>query len=231
MMRPAKAFTLIELLVVIAIIAILAAILFPVFAQAKAAAKKTADLSNMKQMATGLVLYASDNEDLSPWSDHDLGIEWFEQMYPYVKSVDIFRTPAYQRVEVEHEEGEFELPPTDYTINGLWTHATPLTNSSAPSEQITISLRARLNGEIDYHPWPTDDGGNWDDLSTYVDDHHENEDWFLARIEQRPWNNQGSNFSFLDGHAKYFPFQRTVQNNFPLPGWHNVDRISYHDAD
>ena len=58
-----KAFTLIELLVVIAIIAILAAILFPVFAQAKAAAKKTACLSNMKQVGTGTYLYAGDYDD------------------------------------------------------------------------------------------------------------------------------------------------------------------------
>ena len=58
-----KAFTLIELLVVIAIIAILAAILFPVFAQAKAAAKRSACLSNMKQVGTGLYLYAGDYDD------------------------------------------------------------------------------------------------------------------------------------------------------------------------
>jgi prepilin-type N-terminal cleavage/methylation domain-containing protein len=59
-------FTLIELLVVIAIIAILAAILFPVFAQAKVAAKKTADLSNTKQLALGTVMYSTDNDDLFP---------------------------------------------------------------------------------------------------------------------------------------------------------------------
>ncbi len=61
-----KAFTLIELLVVIAIIAILAAILFPVFAQAKEAAKKAVDLSNMKQMATGSKIYLADSDDLYP---------------------------------------------------------------------------------------------------------------------------------------------------------------------
>jgi len=58
-----KAFTLIELLVVIAIIAILAAILFPVFAQAKAAAKQTENLSNLKQLGTAAMLYATDNDD------------------------------------------------------------------------------------------------------------------------------------------------------------------------
>jgi prepilin-type N-terminal cleavage/methylation domain-containing protein/prepilin-type processing-associated H-X9-DG protein len=59
-----KAFTLIELLVVIAIIAILAAILFPVFAQAKLAAKKTQTLSNMKQLALASLIYASDYDDM-----------------------------------------------------------------------------------------------------------------------------------------------------------------------
>lgn len=61
-----KAFTLIELLVVIAIIAILAAILFPVFAQAKVAAKKSADLSQKKQLGTGIQIYISDYDDTFP---------------------------------------------------------------------------------------------------------------------------------------------------------------------
>src|SRR5690348_2431068 len=61
-----KAFTLIELLVVIAIIAILAAILFPVFAQAKAAAKKSAAISNSKQMNLGFTMYATDYDDHFP---------------------------------------------------------------------------------------------------------------------------------------------------------------------
>ena len=58
-----KAFTLLELLVVIAIIAILAAILFPVFAQAKAAAKRTADLSNTKNLGLAMIMYGGDYDD------------------------------------------------------------------------------------------------------------------------------------------------------------------------
>src|SRR5678816_3817185 len=65
-----RGFTLIELLVVIAIIAILAAILFPVFAQAKAAAKKTACLSNNKQIGIALYMYLTDFDDLLPMANY-----------------------------------------------------------------------------------------------------------------------------------------------------------------
>ncbi|MBS1722208.1 MAG: prepilin-type N-terminal cleavage/methylation domain-containing protein [Armatimonadetes bacterium] len=74
-----RAFTLIELLVVIAIIAILAAILFPVFAQAKEAAKKTADVSNLKQMGMVMMLYCGDNEDLFP---NAYSMDWQTAMIP-----------------------------------------------------------------------------------------------------------------------------------------------------
>ena len=63
-MMKRKGFTLIELLVVIAIIAILAAILFPVFAQAKAAAKKASNVSNLKQIALGCIMYGADVDDM-----------------------------------------------------------------------------------------------------------------------------------------------------------------------
>jgi prepilin-type N-terminal cleavage/methylation domain-containing protein len=97
-MKQNKAFTLIELLVVIAIIAILAAILFPVFAQAKAAAKRTADLSNLKQLGTSAFLYANDYDDaLGDASAYGAGVQTFQlavRMKPYVKSDAIWKAPT-----------------------------------------------------------------------------------------------------------------------------------------
>jgi prepilin-type N-terminal cleavage/methylation domain-containing protein len=88
-----KAFTLIELLVVIAIIAILAAILFPVFAQAKMAAKRAADLSNNKQIGLGILMYTNDYDDtLCPVAQGDWTwpryqyITWKDVVSPYIKS-------------------------------------------------------------------------------------------------------------------------------------------------
>ncbi len=95
-MTRTKAFTLIELLVVIAIIAILAAILFPVFAQAKAAAKKSATLSNLKQNATAVALYQADADDTFSQSAYlvptTLGLEVYsvyDAHMPYTKNRDI----------------------------------------------------------------------------------------------------------------------------------------------
>lgn len=94
----ARAFTLIELLVVIAIIAILAAILFPVLTQAREAAKDTLNLSNIKQVGLGFVMYSSDFDDELPLAvnfdnaNNNQALPWTWQQYiqPYVKNFDIF---------------------------------------------------------------------------------------------------------------------------------------------
>ncbi|MDI9637393.1 prepilin-type N-terminal cleavage/methylation domain-containing protein [Kamptonema cortianum] len=94
------AFTLIELLVVIAIIAILAAILFPVFAQAKVAAKKTVNVSNLRQISLAVHMYVADNEGYpqmsspSTWSPR---VRWPDRLFPYVKNEDIFNGPLASR--------------------------------------------------------------------------------------------------------------------------------------
>lgn len=92
-MRSRKTgFTLIELLVVIAIIAILAAILFPVFAQARAKARGTACLSNCKQLGTAYAMYVQDYDETSP-NGRGSGWEWWTEMQPYMKSIELLYCP------------------------------------------------------------------------------------------------------------------------------------------
>lgn len=95
--REACGFTLIELLVVIAIIAILAAILFPVFAQAREKARQTACLSNMRQMGMGVQMYAQDYDEDLPLAATatDTGfLNWHNLVDPYVKNQQIWICPS-----------------------------------------------------------------------------------------------------------------------------------------
>jgi prepilin-type N-terminal cleavage/methylation domain-containing protein len=92
-----RAFTLIELLVVIAIIAILAAILFPVFAQAKLSAKAASCLSNLRQLNTSFVMYQTDNEDLFPLGAYGTPtsvVIWHDMIDPYVKNKQVWLCPC-----------------------------------------------------------------------------------------------------------------------------------------
>ena len=119
------AFTLIELLVVIAIIAILAAILFPVFAQAKSAAKRTAELSNVKNLALGQTMYMSDFDDnlvlmyQANWSRPRYEIIlWKDSIYPYIKNGGLPILPPgqfYSRAQ-QNDGGIFGAP----TYDGTW---------------------------------------------------------------------------------------------------------------
>ena len=95
--RAQSGFTLIELLVVIAIIAILAAILFPVFARARENARRTSCLSNMKQLGLGIMQYTQDYDERFPAGlangNNWKGIGWAGMINPYVKSAQIFSCP------------------------------------------------------------------------------------------------------------------------------------------
>src|SRR3979409_1025464 len=100
-MKRRRGFTLIELLVVIAIIAILAAILFPVFAQAREKARQTSCLSNTKQMMLGVKMYTQDYDETSLWrwympNTNGTGTNfcWEEVVLPYIKNQDIFICPS-----------------------------------------------------------------------------------------------------------------------------------------
>jgi prepilin-type N-terminal cleavage/methylation domain-containing protein/prepilin-type processing-associated H-X9-DG protein len=101
-MKNRSGFTLIELLVVIAIIAILAAILFPVFATAREKARQTSCSSNLKQLGTGMLQYVQDYDESYPagsgtWTDssglHSNYQGWAGQIYPYVKSLGLYQCP------------------------------------------------------------------------------------------------------------------------------------------
>jgi prepilin-type N-terminal cleavage/methylation domain-containing protein/prepilin-type processing-associated H-X9-DG protein len=92
-----KGFTLIELLVVIAIIAILAAILFPVFASAREKARQTSCASNEKQLGLGLIQYVQDYDGIWPAFKRNTGsnsTQWQASIYPYVKSAGIYLCPS-----------------------------------------------------------------------------------------------------------------------------------------
>lgn len=114
-----KGFTLIELLVVIAIIAILAAILFPVFAQAKQAAKKAADLSNVKQIVLGGTMYAADSDDTAMFNRvvENGGDWWTARMknwkdltYPYIKNGGSRANNVGTAYKTAGEGGIFQSP-------------------------------------------------------------------------------------------------------------------------
>lgn len=92
-----QAFTLIELLVVIAIIAVLAAVLFPVFAQARVAAKKTGNVSNLRQLGMAVMMYTTDNDGGYPMmSSPSTAVprtRWPDYIYSYVKNQTLFTSP------------------------------------------------------------------------------------------------------------------------------------------
>ena len=100
-MTKRRGFTLIELLVVIAIIAILAAILFPVFARAREKARQTSCLSNVKQLGLGCLMYAQDYDEKFPFTYMWLAppdpwplISWRPVVFPYVKNAQLFQCPS-----------------------------------------------------------------------------------------------------------------------------------------
>ncbi len=146
-MRLRKAFTLIELLVVIAIIAILAAILFPVFAQAKQAAKVTSTLSNVKQVALGINMYAIDYDDRAVfeygYADGSIGgstnpyhypTTWVGRIFPYVKNQSVFFDKTI--AEIRDYNKLYQDPYYDSYYQYNWTWITTLSlNTDGYSRQ------------------------------------------------------------------------------------------------
>jgi len=163
-----RAFTLIELLVVIAIIAILAAILFPVFAQAREQARKTQCLSNAKQIGAALIMYANDYDEYvpsiisnaPPWrtaGDPSSGSTWFDTgawggfvdafmvLTPYVKSYSLWTCPDRKEIGCTSDvPSDLPKPPINYSTStcvGYGYNRDPLifAGGGLTHERVTIS--------------------------------------------------------------------------------------------
>lgn len=131
--RISGGFTLIELLVVIAIIALLAAILFPVFSRARENARRSTCQSNMKQIGLGMLQYAQDyDERITPWGTRlqagvqvlstviDSGLIYHTLLQPYVKSYQIFRCPSMLKAPTGTvDDGQWP----SYGLPGRWDNS------------------------------------------------------------------------------------------------------------
>ena len=250
---PHQAFTLIELLVVIAIIAILAAILFPVFAQAKAAAKKTQDLSNVKQTSLASVMYSGDADDvfaangegmvpagtgdwatMEPYTGQQnfygtnngagtmatLGFmdpnavqNWGEEIYPYIKSMDMLVSPGAQN-DTDSTDGftpitnNSKAGRTSYVMNGCASN-TSQTAVSKPGDQIIVSVRATTTREAIVSPRRNVN----------------NEGAKFANDADLQWMGfdfaSGGNYGFADGHAKFMKRNAVKFKNLGFWEWVN----------
>jgi len=245
-----NAFTLIELLVVIAIIAILAAILFPVFAQAKAAAKKTACLSNNKQLGLAVVMYAGDYDDIMcprVIRVNQVTLSWRTLTFPYVKSANLYQCPtnparnaptadytcdANNNCGWNIEPGKFY---TSYNANWNWNGLGGPFGDNIDGVSMTISPNPAQVISL------TESSLNTSGVNLVVP-------WALGQLMTSPsaadgsaghiWtHNKITTFAFLDGHAKGLRPTTTMNNvndadptKSSRPNMWCLDNAPWHDA-
>jgi prepilin-type N-terminal cleavage/methylation domain-containing protein/prepilin-type processing-associated H-X9-DG protein len=147
-----KGFTLIELLVVIAIIAILASILFPVFARARENARRSSCMSNLKQMGLGIMQYTQDYDEQMPGVSrlNSPAPRWYDQVQPYVKSTQLFTCPSNQSKTTISGGTTSVFPkgiPNHYIGNGRkdagsWSWGRPMDAVDGSGNPITVALAA-----------------------------------------------------------------------------------------
>ena len=136
-----KGFTLIELLVVIAIISIIAAIIFPVFAEIREKARQTSCTSNMKQVGLGLIQYRQDNDEAMPTGFiYQGGIQvagagWAGPTYPYIKNTGVFKCPDDPTSPVVAANAIFY--PVSYALN---SNVAGLTSAAQQAPASTVML-------------------------------------------------------------------------------------------
>ncbi len=212
-------FTLIELLVVIAIIAILAAILFPVFARAREKARQASCTSNMKQIALAILMYAQDYDEKVPyavtgWGDWGCpptasgGQYWWRLMVaPYIKNTQIFYCPSV---------GTFGPGCQIYGINSraflLWPpDVRPLGRIGRPAEVALLAEAASWapdapGDRLDPMSWGEPTGGaHWQVCWPGDTPYDLSAPGHCGGCVRRPYavHNEGLNVAFVDGHVKW----------------------------
>ncbi|MBP8954360.1 MAG: DUF1559 domain-containing protein [Armatimonadetes bacterium] len=185
--RQCRGFTLIELLVVIAIIAILAAILFPVFARAREKARQSSCLSNLKQITLAVLMYADDWDETLPYYQRPWGYAWYDDIMPYMKNRQILVCPS--------KPDWNPSAPTHKTGYGLNETVFP-SGSGSPWPVPSIPLSAIQS------PSETIAGADKNQGNVYI------VGVSFAGSTAWPYNvdtrhNDGANFAFMDGHAKF----------------------------
>ncbi len=184
-------FTLMELLVVIAIIAILAAILFPVFARAREKARQSSCLSNEKQIALGVLMYAQDYDDtLPPYYNFAATVPagaryWMEVIMPYVKNSQIFVCPSRGNGAIT----------ASYGCNYNWVFSNFEESGWPPERGKNLAKIDRVSEIIMFL-----DGSTY--ISLYDPGVASSAGGYYGKPEG--WHNDQCNVAFCDGHAKSF---------------------------
>jgi prepilin-type N-terminal cleavage/methylation domain-containing protein len=259
MYRSRKAFTLIELLVVIAIIAILAAILFPVFARAREQARRTSCLSNMKQIGIALFMYAQDYDETLPKrrpceDTYDVCLPtfdprpdgnayektWKNSLMPYIKNYQVFKCPsndAAQHGTLEQTKNggagvNFEDPlyPAGY---GMWlpNFSAPIfpNGNSYPQTLAGLQYPAQELIIVESH-YGWPDIGPWLSYCEPSGPTCDSNSFSGASSWGSGHAKKGGNVIYMDSHAKYRNMRATFIDD---PGRNNENdwRYSYTDAE
>jgi prepilin-type N-terminal cleavage/methylation domain-containing protein/prepilin-type processing-associated H-X9-DG protein len=214
--KPKLGFTLIELLVVIAIIAILAAILFPVFAQAREKARAISCASNEKQLGLAFMQYIQDNDENMPVGSPGVAgnncvMGWAGEVYPYVKSWGAFKCPDDPTQTTSPNE------PVSYCINKNLTYnlgGNAIASWNSPSR--TVMLCEDIGAVVNTSNLPYSDVSSPDGYGRDNYDPGGQSKWdtgYLLGTPQSGWTGNinkstgrhtaGSNFLFCDGHVKW----------------------------